>query len=41
MYDQELHAAHGLCYLAGSDEKPQWFFDAGVLCVHPEWHKGS
>lgn len=38
MNDQELHAAHGLCYQAGPDEAPRWFFDVGRPCVHPEWH---
>jgi hypothetical protein len=36
MNDQELHAAHGLCYQAGTDAR--WWFDFGRPCVHPEWH---
>lgn len=39
MYDQELHAAHGLCYQAGTQD--HWWFDVGRPCIHPEWHEES
>lgn len=37
-YSQDIFGAHGLCYKSGPDESPRWWFDAGVLCEHPEWH---
>lgn len=38
IYSQEVVGAHGLCFQSGPDEAPRWWFDAGVMCAHPEWH---
>ena len=41
MYDQNLRAAHGLCFGSGPDESPRWWFDSGTPCEHPEFHTAN